>query len=215
MNQEPSKLIVAVDIGTTSNVVCWKWSDSAESYTLKFPSNDNAKTNEELEALLGCAPDRWHHGEDARYRPQVVIFESPKLAAMGQQPHTKLLEHALCGVKEQHGLDVTLGDLYEKTFLYIMETLKGQFLKTPERDRYCGDRSFDEIPKHCRVTYPVQYNAWLRLILVDAAKNVGFDEVDGVSEPVAAGYFIDSETMPGLSGSKTLLILDGGGGSMV
>ncbi|KAJ5300284.1 hypothetical protein N7508_007527 [Penicillium antarcticum] len=213
MHGGTSKLVVAVDIGTTSTVVCWKWSDSNDSYVLKFPSDGNAKTNEELEAVLGCSQQNWYYGDDARYRSEVVVFEHPKLAAMGQQPYTKLLEEALRGATEQRGLAVTLGDLYEKIFSYIWDTLKGQFLKTPERDRYCGDRNFDEIPKHCRVTYPVQYNAWLRMILADAAKNVGFHEVDGVPEPVAAGYFVRSEATPVLSGLKTILILDCGGGS--
>ncbi|KAJ5193529.1 hypothetical protein N7449_009671 [Penicillium cf. viridicatum] len=47
------------------------------------PFNDNAKTNEELKVVLGCSLDKWYYGEDARYLPNVVTLETPKLTAMG------------------------------------------------------------------------------------------------------------------------------------
>jgi hypothetical protein len=210
-------LIVSVDFGTTSIVVGWKWSDSEERHVLKFPCNENAKTNEELEAVLGCSQDSWYYGEDSRWRSNIVLFENPKLAALGQQPYRDLLEGALRGAAQQFGfaVAVTLGDLYEKVFSYIWNTLEGEFLKPPESNRYGGGRSFDEIPKHCWVTYPVQYNAWLRMILADAAKKVGFCEVDGVPEPLAAAYYVRFAAPPAVSGSKTILMIDSGGGSTV
>ena len=217
MQGRPPHLIVSVDLGTTSIVVCWQWSDSEERHVLKFPCNENAKTNEELEAVLGCSQDNWYYGEDSRWRSNVVLFENPKLAALGQQPYKNLLEEALRGAAQQFGfaVAVTLGDLYEKVFSYICKTLREEFLKPPESNRCCRDRSFGEIPKHCWVTYPVQYNAWLRMILADAAKNVGFCEIDGVPEPLAAAYFARFAAEPALSGSKTILIIDSGGGSTV
>lgn len=185
--------------------------------TLRFPSHENAKTNEELEAVLGCSKDQWYYGEDARWRTDVVLFENPKLAALGQQPYKDQLEGALRGAAQQFesAATVTLRDLYEKLFSYIWKTLEGEFLKPSESHGFCGGRTFDDIPKHCWVTYPVKYNAWLRMILADAAKNVGFCEVDGASEPVAAVYFAIFATAPAMSGSKTILMIDSGGGSTV
>jgi hypothetical protein len=59
MSDEPSPLIVGVDFGTTSCTVSVEWMGSKLPRLLRFPTHNNAKNNEELDAILACSPDKW------------------------------------------------------------------------------------------------------------------------------------------------------------
>ncbi|KAJ5249575.1 hypothetical protein N7524_011891 [Penicillium chrysogenum] len=213
MSDEPSPLIVGVDFGTTSCTVSVEWMGSKLPRLLKFPTHNNAKNNEELDAVLACSPDKWYYGENAQFRPNAVLFEHIKLAAMGRKPYTSLLKGAVHEAAMINGTSLTILNLFEKLFSYIFEVLEEQYPKLPESSVYSMGRPFHEIQKACRVTYPVQYNIWLRMMLFEAARKAGFNEVTGVSEPLAAAHYIAFESERARLPFQAMLIVNSGGGS--
>lgn len=215
MSVESPRLMVGVDLGTTSCTVSFEWMGSKVPHLLKFPTHNNAKNNEELDAILACSPDRWYYGDNAQFRPNAVLFEHIKLAAMGRKPYTSTLKRALREAATKNGTALTILNLFEKIFSYILEVLEEQFPRLPESSVYSRGRRFDEIQKYCRVTYPVEYNVWLRMMLFEAARSAGFNEVAGVSEPLAAAHYIAFESERARLPSQAMLIIDSGGGSTV
>ncbi|KAJ5742622.1 uncharacterized protein N7511_011354 [Penicillium nucicola] len=215
MSEALPHLMVGVDLGTTSCTVSFEWMGSKVSHLLKFPTHSNAKNNEELDAILACSQDRWYYGENAQFRPHAVLFEHIKLAAMGRKPYTSILKRALREAATNYGTALTILNLFEKIFSYILEVLEVQLPKLSESSVFSRGRRFDEIQKYCRVTYPVEYNVWLRMMLFEAARSAGFDEVAGVSEPLAAAHYIAFESERARLPSQAMLIIDSGGGSTV
>jgi hypothetical protein len=53
------------------------------------------------------------------------------------------------------------------------------------------------------------------MMLFEAARNAGFNEVAGVSEPLAAAHYIVFESGRARLPSQAMLIIDSGGGSTV
>jgi molecular chaperone DnaK (HSP70) len=89
MSEESPRLIVGVDLGTTSCIVSFEWMGSKVPHLLKFPTHNNAKSNEELEAILACSPDKWYYGENAQFRPNAVLLKISNLRRWGGS-HTRV-----------------------------------------------------------------------------------------------------------------------------
>lgn len=113
------------------------------------------------------------------------------------------------------GTHLTILNLFEKIFAYIFDLLKEQSFKQPESHACSAGRTFDQVPKECRVTYPVEFNIWLRMMLCEAAKKAGFEKVAGVSEPLAAAHHIGFANTRAQFASQAIMIIDSGGGSTV
>lgn len=60
-----------------------------------FPTHNNAKNNEELDAILACSPDKIVLPRKRPISANGVLFEHIKLAAMGRKPYTSLLKRAV------------------------------------------------------------------------------------------------------------------------
>lgn len=215
MADRPAGLYLGIDLGTTTITVSWQWSNSELKHLLKFNSPYTEKTNEELDATLARSQSTWYYGLDVRYLSDVITFENIKLGIIGQEPYTKLLKESFRAANQKHRVTETPVTLFRNLYLHILDTLAAQFLEPTESENHCGDRTFSEIPKHCWVTYPVRHNESLKITLVEAALAAGFDGVNGVSESLAAAYFVAFHAKYNVSSSRTMLIIDCGGGSTV
>lgn len=215
MGDQDADLHIAFDPGTTTWTVCWKWSCSRLVHTLKFSSTYSEKESEELDATVGRSQSSWHYGLDVRYL-DVQKFENIKLGILGQEPYTSELKQSFQATAQAHGVVETPVTLFEGLFQHILATLAERYLDAPESDALIRGRRFQDIRKHCWVTYPVRHNDSLRIILLEAALAAKFHRVEGVSESMAAAHFVALQTKQQLfPAGKTALIGDCGGGSTV
>ncbi|KAJ5465248.1 uncharacterized protein N7458_000934 [Penicillium daleae] len=213
MSDQDADLHIAFDPGTTTWTVCWKWSCSLTVHTLKFSSTYSEKDNEELDATVGRSQSNWHYGLDVRYL-DVQKFENIKLGILGQEPYTSELKQSFQATARAYGAAETPATLFENLFKHILATLAERYLEVPESEGLIRGRRFQDIRKHCWVTYPVRHNNSLRIILFEAALAAGFNRVEGVSESMAAAHFVALHTKGQLfTVDKTALIGDCGGGS--
>ncbi|KAJ5117649.1 hypothetical protein N7448_011281 [Penicillium atrosanguineum] len=215
MGDQADDLHIALDPGTTTWTVCWKWSSSRAVHNLKFGSTYSEKDNEELDATVGRSLSNWHYGLDVRYL-DVQKFENIKLGILGQEPYTGELKQSFQATARAHGVAETPVTLFENLFKHILATLEDRYLEAPESEGLLRGRRFKDIQKLCWVTHPVRRNESLRIILFEAALAARFYRVDGVSESMAAAHFVAFQTKNQIfTAGKTALIGDCGGGSTV
>lgn len=211
--QAPGVVRLAIDIGC-SNVKAFLSenpdSDSVD-YPLEFPSSgdDRRRATTELDTSIVFSEngDECIFGSDGWSLSRGHVIVDWKLGAMGLDPYASRLARACEQLRESapHLKDATTATIYNKTFKHILDTAKEHL------SRKYG-RSFDGI--ECYLTYPVSCSESLKLLLYQEASAVGLNVMGGVSESLAAAYYIKSETSLELpSGAK--LIIDFGGATVV
>lgn len=215
MGDKVADLHIAIDPGTTTWTVCWRWSSSRTVHTLKFSSTYSEKNNEELDATIGRSQSHWYYGLDVRHL-DVQKFVNIKLGIIGEEPYTRQLKESFQAARRVYGVEETPVTLFANLFKHILMTLAEQCLEAPESEALMSGRRFHDIRKLCWITHPVRHNESLRIILFEAALAAKFHRVDGVSESMAAAHFMAFQTKHQLfPPDKTALIVDCGGGSTV
>ncbi|KAB8213987.1 hypothetical protein BDV33DRAFT_183599 [Aspergillus novoparasiticus] len=208
---------VAIDLGTTTVAVCWRWTSPEEMpRLLKFRSPGSLtaqKDSLELPATFARSQHQWHFGPDATVYSDTVTFSNVKMGISGRPPYREQLQETLRKADQEYGVKETPVTLLTSMFRYIQDSLKEQVLVEPNSKKFLMQREFENIAKRCWVTYPVKQNDSLRISLVEAALAAGFDEVHGISESLAAVHFAVLEKQVPLSTPSTVLLIDCGGGS--
>ncbi|KAJ5544165.1 hypothetical protein N7494_005444 [Penicillium frequentans] len=221
---------VGLDFGTSTITVAFTVVGTEQRRLVKFNSSKTQKTNEELpaEVAVNQVGDQlqWFFGHDGRNIAGSVHFENIKLAVIGEEPYRGLLARAFEKARTKFKVKGESVILFQRIFEYIFHTILDQLIadsRSWQDQRILGH---DDVDLHCYVTYPVRDNDALRLVLVDAAQKAGCSRVGGVSEPLAAAYFMihhakydfarehDLSWKPEPQNAKrTMLIVDMGGGS--
>ncbi|KAJ5522965.1 hypothetical protein N7494_013151 [Penicillium frequentans] len=221
---------VGLDFGTSTITAAFTVVGTKQRWLVKFDSSKTQKTNEELpaEVAVNHVGDRlqWFFGHDGRNYADSVHFENIKLAIIGEEPYRGLLARAFEKARKKFKVKGESVTLFQRIFEYVFQTIRAQLIadsRSWQDQRIWGH---DDVDLHCYVTYPVRDNDALRLVLVDAAQKAGCSRVGGVSEPLAAAYFMiyhakydfawehDLSWKPEPQDAKrTMLIVDMGGGS--
>ncbi|KAJ5335714.1 uncharacterized protein N7506_005650 [Penicillium brevicompactum] len=124
-----------------------------------------------------------------------------KVGAMGLEPYASRLATACEELRQsapQVG-EINPATIYRRLLSHIVDTVQGQLYRR-------HGRRFDGI--ECYLTYPVSCSESLKLLLYQAATAVDLNVLGGVSEPLAAAYYIKSKTsLKFQSGAKLIIDL--------
>ncbi|KAK4924812.1 hypothetical protein LTR66_016431, partial [Elasticomyces elasticus] len=203
---------ITIDIGC-SNIKAFLSenpdSDSVD-YSLEFPSSgdDRRRTTTELDTTIVFSADGHDcvFGSDGGSLSGGHVIVDWKLGAMGLEPYASRLATACEELQQSapHLGKINPATIYRKLFSHIVDTAQGQLYRK-------HGRRFDGI--ECYLTYPVSCSESLKLLLYQEATAVGLNVKGGVSEPLAAAYYIKSQTSLKLQpGAK--LIIDFGGATV-
>ncbi|KAF9882851.1 hypothetical protein FE257_004963 [Aspergillus nanangensis] len=213
MMSEDQGLDIGIDLGTSSITVAYALRRSPEIWLLKFESDTAQKDSNELPASFARSEDTYHFGPNADAFKGCVLYEHIKLGITGRQPYRNKLLRDLHAANEKFGLRETPVSLLTQLLQHILKCLEAQVLEDPQFGELLADRSFKSLPTRCWITYPVRQNDALRISLAEAGLAVGIEDIDGVSESLAAGHFAVLKSGITFSTPSVVLLIDCGGGS--
>lgn len=210
----PQEVWLGIDIGTTTTKVgisvIHHSPKKHTDYTLQFPLSgaySNAKMTDELDSamIFNTETRAWSFGSAGLTVHNAHVFRYIKLGVMGLEPYAGRLSTSctrLVGT-EDCPEEFTVASLFRTLFEYIREVVKDHLVH-----KYGG--SCDRIDAW--LTYPVNYNEPLRVLLLQEAMAAGLHVRGALSEPVSAAYLSEFKIK---TIDDTRMILDIGGVTMV